>query len=328
MSKYRCTLCSYSTNDSGNFCKHNQTKRHLKRVEDSETEDNDMIKKTGKAYLCTYCGFKTAHSSSYTKHTRRCLDKKIKDNDLITRLKEAEERAKLLEEKSEIETRERKNIEKLYKDQMENFKELVLETKKGKSSVPALLYEHCENNPHISEIEVSKLDDLIKPKIKLIKEIISRFRHKTLYKFLGDFIVSVYKKEDVNSQSIFSTDTSRMNYMIKELLFDKTSNWILDKKGVKATRYLITPVIEHTRKLISEYSETLVVEEGMKVYDIEKIVMAKRELIDILNEIDDGKLCEKINRYISPLLKMERCKMKKLEKSRKDLPVLEYDSKN
>lgn len=327
MPAYKCNICAYSTSERFNFARHLSTKKHAEKEMSYNKNQNPSFSVSHKfanslppldvkKYVCLYCGFETVHGSSFSKHERRCINKQKHDNELLSRLKTAENQAQMFKEKSE-------NLERFYKDQIESFKEIVLEAKNSKSSVPALLYEHCEDNPHITRIEIAEFDNLIKPKIKLIKEIVSRFRHKTLHKFLGDFIVSVYKKDDIQSQSVFSTDSARMNYMIKELLFDKTSNWILDKRGVKTSEYLISPVIEHTKKLIEEYSDSLTNNtNNLTSRELEHIIYAKRELIDLINDIDDGRLADRVNRYISPLLKMERIKMKKLE-NKKKLPVLD-----
>lgn len=333
MPKYECKICEYSTNDRSNFWRHKNTTLHKKRTEDgqlksSEKNDNTSFAnrlpvKNSKSYTCAHCGFFTPHSSSYSKHKRRCADKLDEERSVLERLKTVEMEAQLLKVRNEKIERLYKEKENILINQIENFREIMMETKKNKNSVSSLLYEHCSDNPHITEIDATKLNELIKPKVKLIKEIISRFKHRILHKFLGDFIVSVYKKDDIQSQSIFSTDTARMNYMIKELLFDKKSNWVLDKRGVKTSEYIISPVIKHVRELVCSHFESLTPTEIKDIKKMEEIVYIKRDLIEILNDIDDGKLCEKINRYISPLLKMERSKMKKLHK--KTVPALDYD---
>lgn len=349
---FKCSVCDYSTSDRSNYRKHKMSNSHqlMTRHNMAETQNHKMNlnkdlpascqnttsmciqsvskvypgeiqEKSSKSYRCAHCGSIFQYHSGLAKHKKKCSEAINEKRELLERLKEAETKAKYLEEKNS-------NIERIYKDQIESFKELVLETKSKKTSLPALLYEHCEDNPHIAMIDASKLNDLIKPKIRLMREIVSRFKHKILHKFLGDYIVSLYKKDDVLSQSVFSTDSVRMNYMIKELFFDETSNWILDKKGIKTTKYLITPLVEHTRELVDEYSKLLVVDSTkMTTGEMEDVLIQKRALIDILNEIDDGRLASKINKYISPLLKMEKDNMTELKdsklKGKKKLPELE-----
>ena len=50
---------------------------------------------------------------------------------------------------------------------------------------------------------------------KLITNAIYHHNNKNLHTYLGDHIVSTYKKKNLNEQSIHTTDTSRLNYAIR-----------------------------------------------------------------------------------------------------------------
>ena len=76
------------------------------------------------------------------------------------------------------------------------------------------------------------LYDNNKEKIDVIEEIIHHYRHKSLTKYIGDMIVKCYKKEDPSQQSIWNSDVTRKNYLLRELINTKPE-WIPDKKGIK-----------------------------------------------------------------------------------------------
>ena len=61
-----------------------------------------------------------------------------------------------------------------------------------------------------------------------------------------------YKKNDPSEQSIWNSDTSRLTFLIKDIVGDK-SEWVTDKKGVKLIKYVIKPVLELIIYLSKEY---------------------------------------------------------------------------
>ncbi len=72
---------------------------------------------------------------------------------------------------------------------------------------------------------------------KFISNAIYHHNNKNLYTYLGDHIVSIYKKKNINEQSIHTTDTSRLNYAIRIIeesldLYD-TSEEEIDKYSIK-----------------------------------------------------------------------------------------------
>src|SRR5438876_510739 len=58
-----------------------------------------------------------------------------------------------------------------------------------------------------------------------------QFNNNSLDKFFGDFIIKHYKKDDPAKQSIWNSDLSRLNYVVKELLANNNSSWNSDPKG-------------------------------------------------------------------------------------------------
>jgi len=135
-----------------------------------------------------------------------------------------------------------------------------------------------------------------------LENIICSHKNNLLVDQIIEAIVFIYKKKDPNEQSIWVTDTSRHNYIIKELLHDNDSKWTIDKKGVKSEKYLVKPILEHIRKIVLEYLQT-----SPKLLDNPKIANTGRNIIldcqhngsNLIKEIDDNTLGPEIIKKLS-----------------------------
>jgi len=133
---------------------------------------------------------------------------------------------------------------------------------------------------------------------------LSAQKHKTVGKYLGDFIVKLYKKDDPKAQSIWNTDDNRLTYIIRELLHNNSSNWVVDKKGLKTKEYLINPLLSHIKELLISYQNNLVIPNlSQNSVEMEFILENSRTIIELMNAIDDGGVAKDILRHISSHLK-------------------------
>ena len=115
-------------------------------------------------------------------------------------------------------------------------------------------------------------------------------RRKILYKTLGDSIVSYYKTPDPKDQAVWNTDSSRLNYLIKHAIGKKKVGWITDKKGHRVTEQIITPVLTYLKKKLNTYAPQTA---------NPKTLQLQGELFQVVKEINDGQLAERINKYIA-----------------------------
>lgn len=297
MKKYFCVKCCYSTDDYSNYTKHTTTIKHKKNIKKRTVNNLDNTKKM---FSCVFCNFTSYYQSSYSRHKKMCKNIATNNNiNMLIDINKLKVKNNVLEEinelKNKIIEKDNENRE-LLKSQMKDYKDII---NYGKS-VKSMLKKHFKDNPPIRELDCSMFDNYIKPKKKLIEEMLSEFRHKTLHIFLGEFILSIYKKNNNNDQSIFGTDISRLNYVIKEIIDNKESEWILDKKGIKTTKYIISPLLNHIKKILEEYicdDEYKKLSGYLTVDQIKK----RREALEILSHIDDKKLEICICKFISPL---------------------------
>ena len=183
---YKCELCNYKTNDSSNFCRHKKQKKHLKKVE-AEIE-NDKIKK------------------NYEE-----LKIKLIEKDFEMKLMEKEKEKEKLAEVNKI------LIEHTGKTINNNNNN----TQNNNINIGTLNYinEHFKNAPPLEKISNFVINGIDtndeKQYDKFISNLIYHHNNKNLHVYLGDHIVSIYKKKNLNEQSIHTTDTSRLNYAIR-----------------------------------------------------------------------------------------------------------------
>jgi hypothetical protein len=321
---YKCTICNYITKDTSNLKRHNKTKKHLtntstkttvapenfaKLVNTQQTTSElpvnyknaiNIIEKS--KYVCEYCGKCITRYNNVNKHLNSCIEKKKKEFDSDHKFELLNLKLDQYEKNVTHQTKETQH----YKDEAEYYKQLLMEA--GglvKKSVSALTYSVTNYNdaPPIKTIEVAKIKTFKDSNKKIAEDILSAYKHKTLNQYLGDIIIIIYKKDNPLDQSIWNTDDVRFTYIIKELLNNKSSNWIVDKKGIKTGQYLINPLLEYIKKSITSYQK----EYDMSTLDnmdvLNMFIENSKKIMEVINGIDDGVIAKDVLKYISSHLR-------------------------
>jgi len=217
-----------------------------------------------------------------------------KENELENKLKEKD---RVIREKN---TQLRK-VESYYKNILDNIGTM------GSKNINSITYiiSNYEDAPHIKTIEIDNLKKLPFKTDRDIENVISCYRNNTLMESVIDAILYIYKKNDPAKQSVWVTDTSRHNYIIKELLHDNDSKWVIDKKGVKSEQYLVKPILDLIRKKILDYLQTassLLANSSITRTDRDIIIDSQRDGSDLMKDIDDGilgpEIIKKLAKYI------------------------------
>ncbi len=184
-----------------------------------------------------------------------------------------------------------------------------------------LLNKHCPNAPNIQMVDPDQATKLILMQHKGIKYSIEeadkicinketnefaveilliKIRADKLLDFMVQTILCYYKKDDPLMQAIWSSDTSRLIFIIKKAVTCdeiKVSKWITDKNGVELKRNVVTPFIQHIKKLISSHCAKL--KRLMKKADLDSKEMTEHKyqqesVIKILSCISDPKFPKQI----------------------------------
>mgnify|MGYP000672196825 FL=1 len=331
MNNYICEICNYKTTDSGNFCKHKKSKKHKQNVllasnglaGVSHSLANRLPVKQPKRrpdkHICNLCNMEFAHKSSLSKHKHRCADKKLIDKDIENKNKLIFQENKFLKEKVT-------DFEKMVKTLMDTMNETV-KSKEDITSLTSALYGPLKKNPPLKQIDHDDFENYIKPKSKLIKEIMACYRDQTLHEFLGNFILYRVKKKNLHEQSIFSSDTSRQTYYIKELILKNKSIWVLDKQGTRVKKILVQPITNYLLEIVDHfYTKQHHDFDNMDIIEKEIFIRERADLLKLSIQVQNGKLDERINKFICPHLQIDLDKLKTLKQETK-VPTLDFDNK-
>ena len=180
--------------------------------------------------------------------------------------------------------------------------------KKSMNTLSYLLLNY-KNAPHIKELPDYSI--ICKNISDLVKNLTYYHDKNTLDKYIGDFIIRHYKREEPELQSVWSSDTDRLNYFICELIKEQKTGkkntdlgsktqWVLDKKGIKMSKYIIKPLLEYIHSMNSNYINQKNEEIIDNDTNVDKILKEMQILASINADIKNNKLSTGINKYIAP----------------------------
>jgi hypothetical protein len=173
-------------------------------------------------------------------------------------------------------------------------------------SVKNYIQQKFPNAPALSKIlDYSKLTY---KDYKLMDTLVYNYNNNNLHKYLGHFIISYYKKDDPSEQSLWSSDTSRLTYIISELLSNKKSVWNHDYRGTKVKEYIIAPLLEYIRSYIDSFFSNIEIKKPnlQDFHKLESEFNYRKSVAEIAKSIDNNILIDDILKYISPYFCIDR----------------------
>jgi uncharacterized C2H2 Zn-finger protein len=252
MVKYNCEKCGFFSKNKKDYTRHIKTKKHLKKNNKQAIKISDpnlILKKSYKSpkyeNVCIHCNNSYTNQSNLTRHMKKCSNLIIIEKDNIIQTKEVD----ALKKENE---RLHKQVEKKDK-QLETFSDL-LKSSMSKSTGNNLTYivNNYGSAPQLeglpSYTHILDADTMTLPQV-----LIMYHQNNTLCRFIGEFLVKAYVKKGGNNQAMWSSDTSRLTYIINELQESGKIQWVLDKKGVKIKKYVINPLLHYLKDEIEKY---------------------------------------------------------------------------
>ncbi|QKF93729.1 zinc finger protein C2H2-type protein [Fadolivirus algeromassiliense] len=318
--KYKCTTCNYETNDKSNFNKHINSVAHIQLTQSINTintkintnVNTNVNQELPSNFLCLICNKTFSSAPSLSRHKNHYC--KNQNNNQTDKDKQIELlKQQLIEYQQAMKDKE---IEYLKKE-VNELKSFIRSGKYGNTtnyniSIKKYVQQHYSDAPALEGVK--DYAKLTYDETDFIETIISKFNNDVLHKYLGDFIIQYYKKDNPSEQSIWNSDVSRLTYVIKELLENNQSIWNHDYKGVKTKNYVITPLLKYIRKSIDKYWMDNI--DTFKVLETRELVQLQENLIilqKVKRVIDNESLADEIVRYIAPEFYMNKTNKNELD---------------
>lgn len=290
-----------------------------------KTHDKDIIEKLKN----------NKHSSQY--------DKDLEMLRIVYELEQEKHKNEIQKERYEraLEVQKERYEKKIYKQKAELYEKRVLVLEKDKefnqnvikTAVSGLTYarKYYPNAPELKKLDKYDFGD----NAHLIELLLFYARNGKISNYIGDFLIKFYKKNDPNDQSLWSTDISRLTFIVRQIL-RKKNDWRYDKKGIKVCNTIINPLLDNIKVILRHYVDEINVKvsgkqkdniiESEAGYDSEseyykhekeeeldnnnKLVLVKDQeiAVKIITEIDNKSLAKDIIKYISPHLSLIQTK--------------------
>ncbi|ARF10030.1 hypothetical protein Indivirus_9_7 [Indivirus ILV1] len=302
MVKYECIFCNFLTSKKTDYNRHIQTKRHLEKValetnsealaahehltsisqknntdiqlifvKNQKSELISEIKDNKNIHQCIHCGNYFSRASSLTNHKKICPEIELNE---IEKLKK--ENALLMQQNNTF----HELIKNLTTPQTVNNITFVVN---NYPDAPAL--EKLPTYTHLLEAK----------KMTLIDVVIMYYNDKKLDKFVGDFIIKSYKKNNAKDQSIWSSDIARLTYIIRESCKNTGADiWSYDKGGVKVKEFIIDPALSYIKNELIKYSD------AHSLTTDEQTLNTLITITEIIMIINNNTLSDNIIKYIAP----------------------------
>ena len=324
---FKCKCCNYSTDIKCNYLKHTKTITHIEN-------ENRMLK-------CDKCTKIFLHESTYNNHINKHhkIESKITDPEIKLLLLEKENKnllleqeVKFLKEKSELEIKLLKeNKEELSKTKdkhIEYLQQTNIENSRMShiSQLSAINFASMYYNKSIGMIGVDKkaqkIDKGIRqlPDMKIwIKEspeladqyvaekLIVLYSNDKFIDYICSVIHNAYKTEDPLDQTIWSTDVSRLVYIVR-ITLEKENKWEYDKKGVRIKQSIIDPLLDEVQDIMIEYVEKIhtLSKSNAKIDYLKKLELvniAKTIIHELKNRLS---IKNRIIKALAPMFFLER----------------------
>jgi hypothetical protein len=309
--KYNCLVCKYSGDDSGNWFRHINSKKHLKNVSNNtnlekeqdginqlatscqpvvnrmstgcqpdvnrlstgcQPDVNRLTPDDKSKFVCSSCNDNFTTRQALSRHKKyRCL--KNKQNDaLIIELKKQNE--------------ELKND----KEYLKNTTIEAVTAVKYSSAALKFVTENYSNAPLLKP-----MPDYLAIKKDCGERDLARvycefYRDGTLVRYLAQFFLDHYKKTKPEEQSFWNTDCSRLSYVICTIV-DNQASWITDKKGVELKKQVIKPLFDHIEKELYDF---------LKNSDNIKYTSLINSCTLLIQDIQSSVICDELIRYLAP----------------------------
>ena len=347
MESYACECCGYITDRKYNLQLHLASKKHKYLELDKQSQNNSnsynkynlLIQKDLEIQL-----LKEQLITQKTQDEIQLLKEQLNSKDALLKEQNKHNNAFLKEQNKHnnalLEEKDKHN--KYLQSALNNESEITkssINTLNSSMSTLNFVITNFKKTPQLKKIEYDdakklleqELDDtinLLKKEFEstgkkftdeekneiIIDKLISMHNKKIIAKLICKLITSEYKTADPHDQSFWNSDSSRLHYLIREIVGSK-AEWITDKKGSKLANYVIKPIIKLFESLIVDYSKNcfkIVQKYDCSASTSEKYMEQLAKVEDLQLYLRSKTICSDVCSELSPEFHLDKNKLSKI----------------
>jgi hypothetical protein len=306
-----CDICKKEFACTKSFRVHWKSKHEDESKTISDSNEENSTKKSNKILIKKSKSVKKHSEISYNKIKKIIDESTSKVNDKVNeKLNNVKEEMKM-EVKEEI---NKSNTEVV---------NVVNKAINRASSLIKYLMEHHQNTPPLRKIkqkdsiELLRIDykcpvDKKENKYALEKIFINDYKNDLFVRNICKSILNLVNYKNPEKQPIWNTDSTRYNYVIKTTM-DK---WAEDKSGIKFSDYVIKPLLNYIRELISNYRINEFDNVNVKKFNSDQI-KEYYTYLNLIYRLENDILCDNLIKNIlkelSPYLRYLQTELEELE---------------
>lgn len=274
-----CNTCDKQFKSIATFRKHNKKKNPCSK--------NDKT--------CQYCGNKFSSKWSLSRH----MQEACKKNTIQTKIKIMEDKIKediktldTLKEDSKVVNNNNQNNNNNTNNNNLTMNVITKEYIMGFSNTPCIKalknYDDVRGGNMILEPEYKDEN------IMFVNTLHNQYVRNKLPKYLGNIIVSFYKRQDITQQSFWCSDLSRLKFLVRVFPTGSTHGaWVTDGMGLIVKDEVIRPLLDYVVKCIDQY----------RIKHLEQLIIDNDKFLtlsEIITSIGNDLLLIQIIKYIAP----------------------------
>lgn len=324
---YECNGCNYITDKPCNLERHNNSKKHNKMVLANIDKNKTHCKHCNKSFTTKTSMYR--HIRLYCKMTNKNMDdynddldsndsdNNVSDNEnnIVTKTNINKQKDKISISMDEYMKLKQSNNalliqnEKLIDLASKTTESNIIHAKSTKKSINMMSHaiKHFANAPPMKKLEGKHAMKLLsfdnKSKYSIEDIIIYHHHAGTLQNYFGDMLVKEYKTKNPDTQSIWTTDTSRLCFIIKQIIKETGDDkWMTDRSGITLTKLIIFPLLAKVKDIMTVYIKTIGTnaiancEINNTINDMKNICYAQEIMLSITKQ----ELDKNILKYIAP----------------------------
>lgn len=277
-----------------------------------EKETTKIKKRLPKEYICDYCNKHFDYRQNLWTHKKTC-----KCKDLVTENSQLKESmTKMAETVEEIKNLVKANSHPVVQHpisiNLTNNDNSTNMNTMNMSNVYKFVNKNYLNALPLEMLPKSHAKKLLAAKTTddhTVEEFLIYYYDKFLFdQFIGEIIRGEYKKDNPEVQQFWTTDVSRLSFVVRRVMQENEEIWARDPKGVTLTKYIIAPILAEVRTMMKKYNTYCyeqMKDSSIDNDEVEKFGDAMMSCTKIIRDINNNVLHEPILKYVTPHFQIE-----------------------